>query len=351
VRALPVASVRSESAEQADATESFFRTRGVVLVVKDLQTLDWPALAKRSRLTTIATHITPREIAGFVRTDAGQKFLADCRLSGIQVEHELHAMSDLLPRAQFDRDPAMFPMDTKGNRVRGYNLCVHSTAALGVVAENAARFTKLLRSTTGRYFYWPDDGRPMCRCPRCKGLSDSDQVLLLNNHLLKAVRQVDGRATLAHLAYARTLAAPAHVRPSAGVFLEFAPIERVYDQSIDARKARGTGGRSHGELLDLLDGNLRVFGAGGAQMLEYWLDVSRFSGWNRSRVVRVPWDAGVFRRDVEAYARRGIRHVTTFAAWMDGDYVKRFGNPPVDAYGGELRRWALVGGKPRRRAG
>ena len=36
-----------------------------MLVVKDMETLDWPARAKRAGLTTLATHIRPSEIAAF----------------------------------------------------------------------------------------------------------------------------------------------------------------------------------------------------------------------------------------------------------------------------------------------
>jgi hypothetical protein len=59
------------------------------------------------------------------------------------------------------------------------NICVHSPAALDIAAENAVAIARTLRPTTGRYFYWGDDGKPWCRCPQCKGLSDSDQATLL----------------------------------------------------------------------------------------------------------------------------------------------------------------------------
>jgi hypothetical protein len=42
--------------------------------------------------------------------------------------------------------------------------------------------------------------------------------------------------------------------------------------------------------------------------------------------VQLPWNREVFLADVETYRRRGIRHVTTFAAWIDGEYKDRFGN-------------------------
>jgi hypothetical protein len=311
-----------------------FETRGVVLIVRDMETTDWPAPAQRVGLTTIGTHVFPHEIGAWVQTEPGARFLARCRELGIAVEHELHAMSDLLPRELFDRDPSMFRMDDSGTRVREDNLCVHSEAALQVVCENAARYTERLPSTTGRYFYWLDDGRPMCRCPECRGLTDSEQALIVENRVLHAVRTVDPRAMLAHLAYHNTLPAPVQVQPEPGVFLEFAPISRAYDRPFRDRDAGGS--PNHGELLDYLDANLEVFPRETAQALEYWLDLSRFSGWKRENVQPLPWHPEVFADDADLYASRGIGHVTTFAAWLDGDYVARFGEPPIKEYGRAL---------------
>jgi hypothetical protein len=330
---------------------AWFQTRGVVLVVKDMQTLDWPALAKAAGLTTLATHIKPSEIAEFVQTESGQKFLEGCRRNSLQVEHELHALEDLLPRDLFAKDKSMFRMDDKGERVREWNLCVHSGAALEVAAEKAAHYSRILRSTTGRYFYWIDDGMPMCRCPKCRGYSDSDQALIFENHLLGAIRKVDARAQLAHLAYTNTLTPPKQVKPIPGIFLEFAPIDRRYDTPFSQRDATSPScGLVHGEMLDALDANLEWFGREGAQVLEYWLDVSRYSGWKREQTVPIPWNETVFREDYRTYALRGIRHVTTFAAWLDGDYAKRWGVAPVHAYGEGLRRWRRVNGQPHEQA-
>ena len=44
-----------------------------------------------------------------------------------------------------------------------------------------------------------------------------------------------------------------------------------------------------------------------------------------------------FDQYLETYRQRGIRHVTTFAAWLDRDYVDRFGEPAfLDEYGAGL---------------
>jgi hypothetical protein len=42
--------------------------------------------------------------------------------------------------------------------------------------------------------------------------------------------------------------------------------------------------------------------------------------------VKLPWNKEVFVADVETYSKRGIRHVTTFAAWVDAKYEDRFGD-------------------------
>jgi hypothetical protein len=327
-----------------------FQTRGAVVVVKDMQTLDWPALAKEAGLTTLATHIKPSEIAAFVQTEPGHRFLESCRRHGLEVEHELHALEDLLPRSLFEQDKTMFRMDDKGERVRDWNLCVHSAPALEVAAENSTRYTRLLRSTTGRYFYWIDDGMPMCRCPKCHVYSDSDQALIFENHIWRAIRRADPRARLAHLAYTNTLTPPQQVKPEPGIFLEFAPIERHYDTPFSRREAKGPRGILHVQMLDALDANLEWFGRDGAQVLEYWLDVSLIAGWKRETTVKIPWNEAVFRDDLGTYARRGIRRVTSFAAWLDGDYARRWGVAPVHAYGAGWRRWRRTNGQPQEQA-
>lgn len=314
--------------------EPFFKTRGVVLTTPDLSTLDWPQRAAQTGLTTIATHITPGEVSQFIQTDKGREFLAQCRERGLEVEHELHAMSDLLPRDLFEKDPSMYRMNEQGQRSPDFNCCVHSSQTVEVICENVVRYAGILKPTTSRYFYWIDDGSPMCQCPRCRTYSDSEQALILENEMLRVLREVDARATLAHLAYARTMKAPVQVKPAPGIFLEFAPIGRTWNEPISHREAKEG---QHGRYLDWLDANLKVFGRDNAQVLEYWLDVSLFSSWKREAKKRLPWRREVFLQDIATYAERGIRHVTSFAVYMDADYVRQYGEPPLDEYSKELQ--------------
>jgi hypothetical protein len=333
---LPVFLGRWAAAQSEPAChEPFFQTRGVVLTTPDLSTLDWPQRAAQAGLTTIATHVTPSAVSQFLQTDKGQEFLAQCQEHGLNVEHELHAMSDLLPRDLFEKDPLMYRVDEQGQRSPDGNCCVHSSRAVEIICENVVKYAAVLRPTTGRYFYWTDDGKPMCRCSRCRVYSDSEQALILENEMLRALRGIDARATLAHLAYARTMDAPVQVRPASGIFLEFAPIGRTWSEPMSHREGKAG---QHGRYLDWLDANLSVFGKGPAQILEYWLDVSLFSSWKRAAKKKLPWRRDVFLQDIATYAGRGIRHVTSFAVYVDGDYVRQYGEPPLDEYGEGLRR-------------
>ncbi len=295
-----------------------FATKGVVLIPSDLSLADWPKRATDAGLNTIALHhsSSPQVVVRFIQSEPGQKFLEQCERLDLEVEYELHAIKELLPRELFAQDRSLFRMDERGQRTSDANCCVHSSRALEIIGERAVALSQVLRPTTGRYFLWGDDGRPWCRCTKCRVLSDPDQALVLENHLWKTLRRADRRATLAHLSYAKTLTAPTQVKPERGVFLEYAPIKRRYDIPYSQQNKPGDP-----DNLASLDANLKVFPRHTAQVLEYWLDVSRFSHWNRP-AVKLPWNRAVFLADLDTYAARGIRNVTSFAVWIDSDYTK-----------------------------
>jgi hypothetical protein len=322
VGAAAAALVRGSVTAAEPAGEPVLLTRGVVLLPEDLTLSDWPERAKKAGLTTIGIHHqnSPQAAADWAKTDRGQHFHERCRKLGLEVEYELHAMKELLPRGLFAKDPDLFRMNEKGERTADANCCVHSDRALEIIAENAVRVAEALRPTTGRYFYWGDDGQPWCLCPQCRDLSPSEQAVVVENWVLQALRKVDAKARVAHLAYLNTLPPPKKVKPDEGVFLEYAPINRRYDIPFERQQDPKLA-----EELHALDANLEVFPKETAQVLEYWLDVSRFSGWRRPGV-KLPWNKEVFLADVAAYGSRRVRHITTFAAWVDADYERRFGD-------------------------
>jgi Domain of unknown function (DUF4838) len=309
-------------------------TRGIVLVPEDLSLADWPERAKNAGLTTIGIHHqnSPQAVIRWIKADAGRRFLEQCRKLDLAVEYELHAMRELLPRMLFARNPEFFRMDEKGERRPDSNCCVHSDRALEIIAENAVAIAETLHPTTGRYFYWGDDGQPWCQCPKCGELSPSEQAVVIENRICTALRKRDPKAGVAHLAYLNTLPPPNKITPDDGIFLEYAPINRRYDIPYDQQREA-----KQGDGLDAFDANLKVFPKETAQVLEYWLDVSRFSRWKRP-AVKLPWNKEVFLADVATYRQRGIRHITNFGVWIDADYEKRFGAPDfIKEYGAGLQ--------------
>ena len=326
----------STAGDIAATQSNNFKTRGVVLIPADLSLADWPERAAKAGLTTIALHHgdSPQKVVEFIQSPSGKRFLKECERLRLNVEYELHAMRELLPRSLFASEPAAFRMNEKGVRTPDANLCINSSHALEIVASNAVTLARQLKPATGRFFFWGDDGAPWCRCTKCCDLSDSDQALVMENTLIRELRRtVDPKAQLAHLAYANTLAAPTRIRPEPGVFLEFAPINRRYDLPYEQQKSP----EAKDALLSL-ESNLRVFPADTAQVLEYWLDVSRFSKWQRP-AVQLPLRADLVSADARAYANLGIRHITTFAVWIDADYVKRFGEPAAIQEYGRALQW------------
>ena len=305
--------------------KSFFQMRGVVLSVQDLETVDWPKLAHENGINTIGTHITPEQVAGFILSEKGEKFLSDCKRYGIHVEHQLHAMAELLPRELFADDSTMFRMNESGRRVNDYNLCVHSQQALDRVAEKALYYAGLLPTTNHRYYYWIDDGMPMCHCSACSMFSDSEQALIVENRIIKELRKFDPDALLAHLAYVNTMSAPRRVKPAEGIFLQFAPFERSWDIPLneDSPGRNPPNGPTHGQYRQYLRDNLEIFPVETAEVLEYWLDVSIFSNWKKP-AVKLPWNRDVFVSDLDTYSSFGIRHITSFAVYIDEKYVETY---------------------------
>ena len=139
-------------------SQSHYQMRGVVLNTVDLSTVDWAKKAHEAGINTIGTHMYPGEVVEFLQTQKGKRFMADCRRYGIEVEHQLHSMAELLPRELFAEDSTMFRMDEKGKRVGDWNCCVASEKALEIIAQNAIKYAKLgIRNITSFAVYMDSD--------------------------------------------------------------------------------------------------------------------------------------------------------------------------------------------------
>ena len=151
----------------AGQTPCRFKTRGVVLYPWDLSLADWPERAAAAGVTTIGLHAAQRldVLVDFIQSEKGRAFLGACNRLGLEVEYELHAVGELLSRELYYKDTRLFRMDAKEHRNPDANCCPSSPRALEIIAEKAAEYARILKPTTNRYFYWPDDGRDWCQCP------------------------------------------------------------------------------------------------------------------------------------------------------------------------------------------
>jgi len=163
--------------------------------------------------------------------------------AGFDFEYEEHAMSLLLPRSLFDTHPEYFRMDEDGVRRSDGNGCPSSTEGLEVMASNVEDFAKSHMPTNHRYYTWLFDGGDICHCPLCKDYSASDQGLIFENRIIKALKELDPEAKLAHLAYHSTTPAPTKVKPEPDIFLEFAPFYRSWSEPLSKRDAAVRPGR------------------------------------------------------------------------------------------------------------
>ena len=313
------------------ANEPFFQMRGVILSwddIKNPDVINWIDLMKKNGLNTIS-------VCGHEYDDEEYyAFKQKCIDAGLDFEYEEHAMTWLLPRELFAEHPEYFRMDENGVRQPDGNGCPSCQEGLEVLMSNVPEFVRTHKPTNHKYYTWLFDGGDVCHCEKCKGYNVADQGLIFENHIIKALREIDPEAQLAHLAYHNSIEAPSAVKPEEGIFLEFAPFFRTWDQPLKNKDAVGRDGKTtHGEFLRMLEDNLKVFPVETAQVLDYWMDDSLYSGWKKPQV-RVPWHKDVCLSDLETYASYGIRNITAYAIYVDDYYVKTYEDISfVDDYG------------------
>lgn len=312
--------------------DSLVSSKGVVLTVNDLHDM-WLELIKVTGLNVIGLHGEIEHIIRFINSEYGIYFLEQLNKNHVAIEYEIHAMSYLLPRSEFDEHPEWFRMDEKGIRTPDGNLCPSSKEALEIVCSNALCLSELLTPATNRYYLWADDAKSWCRCKKCSTLSASDQNLLVMNEIIRQLRRKQPDALLAYLAYLDTLEPPKAVKPDEGIFLEFAPIQRRYDARLDDKNVP-----ENARHIEKLEALINIFGTKGAQVLEYWLDSSMFSKWTKP-AKQIPFNKELFKADLLLYINKGIAYIKTFGVYLDNDYFSKYGTKEVLEYGMTLKEY------------
>ncbi len=272
------------------------------------------------------------KLRGFLTLFSSETFqekLKKVRELGIAVEYEMHALSWMLPRDLYEIHPEWFREDKEKKRVRDFNMCVSNEEALEYISGRAAELASLLRSDTGRYYFWIDDVKDaFCCCEKCRRLTPSDQAMLLYNAILKGIRRADPNARQCYLAYLDTMEVPRTVRPEEGIFLEFAPMYRDTKTPLGENRCE-----ENQRYVRDLGPLLSYFGKKDFQVLEYWLDNSLFSGWKKPPK-KIAVDLDTIRADIRFYRERGAEGITTFGCYLSDDYQELYGKPPIGEYAG-----------------
>ncbi len=311
-----------------------FTQRGLLIYPEEVGSY-WRDLLLESGLNLIGIHpaggvkaaYSLDRLLDFVQTPVFLDFARSLTRAGFSLEYEMHAMSWLVPRHLLDTRPDWFRMNRQGERVNDFNVCPSNPDALAFLGQRAAELASRLPFCSNRYFFWLDDVRDAaCHCPHCRSLTPSDQALILTNQMLRGVRTVNPAAKMSYLAYQDTLPVPVSVSPDRGIFLEFAPIGRDSSRPIgDTNCPQNT---LEAAPIDAL---LGFFGKEDSQVLEYWIDNSRFCNWKRP-LKPLSLDLAVLEADVRFYREKGFSSATSFACFLGEDYAGEFGPPPIQTY-------------------
>ena len=317
------------------------QSKGLVILYEDLSER-WIQWAKAAGLTHIGVHkiaipgtFAMKALVDDLQRPGGRQMIRAMEKAGITMEYELHSLEWLLPREMFPGNENLFRMNAEGVRTNDLNFCPSSPEAREVIAENARKLAKILDQSSHRYFLWPDDMiNADCHCPACRArkITGSDAGIIFSNAVAEGLRSYDSQASQSYLAYADAKSVPTE-KPAENVFLEFAPMDRDHNKPITDPTEK-----AHRDYVNLLDELLKIFPVETTQVLEYWLDNALYSGYKKPPV-KLPLNELVLDADTAYYTGKGIRHIKSFGSYMDEEYYRLHGDPPMEAYGNVLAKY------------
>jgi len=256
----------------------------------------------------------------WVKSSETQRLLNRATEIGIDVEYEIHALSWLLPRELISKQPEWFRMNESGERTADFNCCASNPQVLEYIAERSAKLAKIFKTSTGRYHFWTDDvPHSKCCCSRCMEMTASDEALTVYNAINSGIRSVYSGAGQSYLAYDDMIKGPEHVKPADGVYLEYAPMQRNLTRPMSDPESEKN--RKETSSLKRL---LKVFGCENSQVLDYWLDNSWFSDWNRP-IRRFRFSPDIVALDSVWYEKLGFETITSFACYLGEEYYNLHG--------------------------
>jgi hypothetical protein len=288
------------------------------------QAEDWIEWAARCRLNTVFFHIIDDAMAMGAAPARRYRLLreravAAARERGMRIEVGGHGMSLLLPRRYFRTLPQAFRM-SNGRRTPDHNFCPSSPEAHKIISANAMELFRLYPEADVVHC-WADDipGGGWCSCPRCAGLSVSDQALMATNILADALGESRPGVQVSFLAYQDTENVPGTVTPRSNVCLLWAPRQRCYAHGADDPGCAEN--RLHsGPSFRMLSDFFRRNGAQPSRVFEYYLDTILFPG-------ALPLLPSTIAKDMRFYRDAGAH---TVQALMTGSTPSGF--PQMNAW-------------------
>ena len=312
------------------------KKKGIIIINKDFSA-DWLPLLKKMGINAVGLH-SLYQFGGlqayleWLQEEKTQTLIALFERNGIIVEHQLHAVDWLLPRALFAEHPLWFRENAQGERVNDWNLCSTNEDALAYISDSAYRLAQLLKQKTHDYYIWCDDCvDTICHCEKCRQYNGADQNMLIMRAVLSGLKRYDRNARLSFLSYQDSFLLPT-LKPSKDIFLEFAPIGRSHTVPLDSADEENQ------KNCKMLEDLLKIFPAETTQILEYFLDVSLYCKWDRSLAGALPLDREVLERDIAYYKGLGVDGITTFAGFIDNAWRAQFGDDSLLLYGEILNK-------------
>lgn len=313
-----------------------FRERGIIIHAEDCLNDYWAdrLTGEDLHLNVLGVHPagghdahqTMEQAIRMLSTPEWAKFASRMEKAGIAIEFEMHALSWMLEREKFDTHPHWFRADANGNRTLQFNCCASEPEVLEYIKERACALAKIFVPDTNKYYFWIDDvASAGCQCEKCRGLTPSDQCMILTNAIAEGLEAGRPGAKQSYLAYFATLTPP-KIAPRHNVFLEYAPMNRDHERPLN-----DPGCTKNADATATLPELLAYFGKNDAKVLDYWMDNSMFSGWKRPPKEFYLREA-VCRADAAMYRGMGFDAVTSFGCYLGQDYAELYGDTPLAVY-------------------
>lgn len=302
--------------------------KGIILLLDDLRE-DWVPVLRRAGIQTVGLHVNPYTHKGlytYTKIEEHRKTIEAFAAVGIAVEYALHIVSDMVKRTLFEQDPALFRVDTRGQRNPDYNICASNPAALRLLSDTTYDFVRFLQQKSHRYHLWTDDAADyplgaICHCDKCKHISGADQNVLLSRAILEGIRRYDPQAKLSYLVYGDTDAPPTLPVSPNDFFMEFAPYHREHLRPLGEGEINASYRRLLQQMYD-------VFPREETEILEYWLSRSYFD----ELAAGESGQAARIAEEIRWYVGTGAGYISTFsqprltgASGGDAEAIVRYG--------------------------